>query len=141
MCTGSCLISGVAHARLPYEDTLFQGPAPHARGGVSQYVLGPCLCAGCAHVAWAVGGSQSDSLGAERRCLAQQVVEGRLSSCLRRGAAGGCVGAWDRDGPGSAVSAHGAESGMRGRLGWCGIRWLFPVCCSGGRLGPWAPVA
>jgi hypothetical protein len=25
-------------------------------------------------------------------------------------------------------------SGMRGRLGWCGVRWLFQGCCAGLRL-------
>jgi hypothetical protein len=58
------------------------------------------------------------------------------SSCSGRGAAGGCAGAWARGTSGGAVSARGAESGMRGRLGWCGVRWLFPGCYSDGRLCP-----
>ncbi len=32
------------------------------------------------------------------------------------------------------VSSRGEGSGMRGRLGWCGVQWLFQGCCLGGRL-------
>ena len=56
-------------------------------------------------------------------------------SCTRRGAAGGGAGVWSRGGPSGPVNDRGAESCMRGYLGWCGVRWLFPVCCSGGHLG------
>ena len=54
----------MTRARLPYAvintHTLFPGPAPYVRG---EYVLGPCLRrAGCAHAAWAGGGSRSDTL-------------------------------------------------------------------------------
>jgi hypothetical protein len=37
---------------------------------------------------------------------------------------------WKRGGLGNAVSSHGAGSGMRGRLGWCVVRWLFQGCYS-----------
>jgi len=114
---------------------LFPGPTPHVRGA---YVLGPCLRAGCAQAAWAGGGSRSDALGAGRRCLAPRVGGGRWSGPARGGARlGGGASAWARGGPGDTVSSRGAESGMRGRLGWCGVRWLFQGCCSGDSLGPW----
>ena len=44
------------------------------------------------------------------------------------------MSAWARDGPGGAMSCHGAEPGMRGRWGWCTVLWLFQNCCSRGHL-------
>ncbi len=41
---------------------------------------------------------------------------------------------WTRGGLVDTVSSRGEGSGMRGRLGWCGVRWLFQGCCLGGRL-------
>ncbi len=121
------------------QKTLFPGPA--CTRGVSQCVLGQCLRTECAHAARAGDGSRSDVLSAGRRCLTPRVGGDSWSSCTRRGAAGGCAGAWPRGGPSGAVNDRGAESCMRGRLGWCGVRWLFPGCCSGGHLGSWAPTA
>ena len=46
------------------QNALFLGPA--CTRVVSQCVLGPCLREGCAHTAWAGGGSRSDALGAGR---------------------------------------------------------------------------
>ena len=40
---------------------------------------------------------------------------------------------------GGSVSSSGAGLGTRGRLGWCGVWWLFQGCCSGGCLGRSAP--
>ena len=60
---------------------------------------------------------------------------------LAAGLSGGKDSAWASGGPGGVVSSHGAESGMHGRLGWCGVQWLFQGCCSGGRLGPSAHAA
>ena len=37
---------------------------------------------------------------------------------------------WDHGGLGDVVSSISAGSVMRGRLGWCGVRWLFQGCCS-----------
>ena len=82
MCTGSCLIAGVARARLPYAENPVSGPACT----LGLCVLGPCLRAGYTHAARAGGGSRIDALGARRRCLAQWVVGGRWSAT---GCAGG----------------------------------------------------
>ena len=41
---------------------------------------------------------------------------------------------WTRGGMGDLVSSRCAGSDMRGRLVWCGVRWLFQGCCSCGRL-------
>ena len=91
-----------------------------------EYVLGPCLRAGCAHAAWSVVGSRSDALGAGSRCLAPRVGGGRWSRAARNWTGlGGGASTWASGGPGVAVSSRGAESGMRGHLGWCGIWWVF----------------
>ena len=47
---------------------------------------------------------------------------------LAAGLSGGKDSAWASGGPGGDVSSRGAESVMRGRLGWCGVRWLFQGC-------------
>jgi hypothetical protein len=88
------------------QKTLFPGPVPRASGA---YVLGPCLRAGFANAAWAVGGSRSDVLGAGTRCLAPRVGGGRWSSAARGGAGLG---------------------GRRQRVGewWSGRRSVFPQC-------------
>ena len=120
MCTGRGLIAGVARARLPYtECPVSRVWDPHARGGISQCVLGPCLRAGCIHAALVVCGSRRDALGAGRRCLAPQVggdswsscsglggaqlggvlsrghVAGRSAQCLPAVRSRACVDAWD----------------------------------------------
>jgi hypothetical protein len=62
-----------------------------------EYVLGPCLRAGCAHAAWAGGWSWRDALGAGRRCLAPRVGGGRWTRAARDwGVLGGSqhVGEW-----------------------------------------------
>ena len=88
MCTGRGLIAGVARARLPYtECPVSRVWDPHARGGISQCVLGPCLRAGCIHAALVVCGSRRDALGAGRRCLAPQVGGDSWSSCSGLGGA------------------------------------------------------
>ena len=114
---------------------------PHARRGKSQCVLGPCLRVGCAHTARAVGGSQNDALSAGSRCMTPRVGGDRWSSCTGLVAAGGCAVAWAHVGPSGSVNDSGAESYMCGRLGWCGVWWLFQGCCSGGCLGRSAPTA
>ena len=50
---------------------------------------------------------------------------------------GWCASAWAHGGPGGAVSPRGEESGMRGHLGWYGVRWLSQDRRSGGSLQPW----
>jgi hypothetical protein len=78
------------------------------------YVLGTYLRTGCAHAAWAGGGSRSDALGAWRLCLAPRVGGGLWSSpahCGMRLVGGSeCMG---DGGPDGALSSHGAESVMR----------------------------
>ncbi len=102
------------------QKTLFLGPDPHVHWA---YVLGPCLRVGCSHAAWSVGGSRSDALGAGRRCLAPRVGGVSWSSAGSCGEVlGEGAGAWASGGPGGAVSSRGAESVMRGRLGWCGVQ-------------------
>jgi hypothetical protein len=114
------------------QKTLFPGRARITVRGA--YVLGPCLRAGCAHAAWTVYGSRSDSLGAGRRCLAPWVGGGRWSSAseqlLTAGRDWGGANAWASGGPGGAMSSRGVELDMRGRLDWCGVLWFFQVCCS-----------
>ena len=114
------------------QKTLFSGM--HAGADV----LG--LRPGCAHTALAGGGSRSDALGAGRRCLAPRVGGGRWSSPARGGAClgGWCASEWACGGLVGDVSPRGAESDRRGRLGWCGVRWISQVRRSGGRLGIWS---
>jgi hypothetical protein len=116
------------------QKTLF--PAPHARWG--------CVCSaracvqgtlmrrgraeGVGSTLWVPGGGawhsgKSEAVG------------------LRLGAPGGCTSVWSRGGPVVTVSSCGVESGMRGHLGWCSVRWLFQNCCSRGSLGPWSAAA
>jgi len=115
------------------QKTLFPGPAPHARRGVSQYVLGPCgalmrrgRAAGVGATPWVPRG------GAWHRGWAEAVgrvlfEEGRT---------------WGVCGPDRATWFFlVSELDMCGRLGWCGVRWIFPGCCSSGCLGPWSPAA
>jgi hypothetical protein len=73
------------------------------------------------------------------RGVVHDAVHGRLllvGSRSQRGARVRAVCGWTRGGLGDAVSSRGEGSGMRGRLGWCGVRWLFQGCCPGGRLRP-----
>jgi len=127
---------------------LFPGPVPHVSVQspksqyVGEYMISPCLRAGCAHAAWTGGGSRSDALGAGRRCLAPLVGGGRWSRAAReRTVLGGGANAWASGGPDRSVSSSGAESDMRGRLCWCGVRCLFQGCCSCVSLGPSAHAA
>ena len=84
-------------------------------------------------------GSRSNDLGAGRLCLAPLVGGGSWSGPAHGGTrlGGGGAGAGARGGPDDVVSSHCTESVMRGRLDWCGVRWLFQSCCCGVRLGSW----
>ena len=62
-------------------------------------------------------------------------------SYLRPGARAGTVCGWACRGLGDAVRSGGAGLSVRGRLGSCGVRWLFQGCCSGRRVGHWAAIA
>jgi hypothetical protein len=140
MCTGRYLMASVTSARLPYAENLVSRTRMHA-GRITVCARPVPTNREFAHAARADGGSRSDVLSAGRRCLTQRVGGDHWSSCTRLVAAGGCAGTWPRGGPRGVVNDHGAESCMRGHLGWCGVRWLFPGCCSGGHLGSWAPTA
>ena len=81
MCTGRCLIAGVACARLPYTENPVSWAGPACTWGA--YVLSPCLRTGCDHAAWSGGGSRSYDLGTGRRCLAPLVGGVRWSGPSR----------------------------------------------------------
>jgi len=89
-------------------------------------MTGACLHVGCAHAACAGGGGRNEVLSAGGQCLAPRVGGVDWSSP-----------AGNKGGPGGAVSWRGAEPGMRGRLGWCSVRWFFQNCCSRGCLLFW----
>ena len=48
---------------------------------------------------------------------------------------------WACAGLGDEVNSIGAGLGVRGRLGWYCVLWLFQGCCSGGSLGHWSAAA
>ena len=113
---------------------LFPGPVPHVSVQspksqyVGEYMISPCLRAGCAHAAWTGGGSRSDALGAGRRCLAPLVGGGRWSRAARErtvlGGGSQRVGEW--------------WAGQICVFQWCGVRhaWTLvlvrrPVSLSG----------
>jgi len=88
------------------------------------------------------GRSLGSGVGAGGRCLAPLVGGVRWSDppLHRRGSVGAVYGR-SRGGPGDAVSSRDAGSGMRGRLGWCGVRCLFQGCFVGRHLGRGATAA
>ena len=64
-----------------------------------------------------------------------------VGSLSQRGAHVREVCEWTCKGLDDAVSSCCAGSGMRGRLGWCCVQWLFQGCCSGGSLRHWTTAA
>jgi hypothetical protein len=78
------------------------------------------------------GGSVPGVAGGRRR------LEGSYS---RPGARAGTVCGWACRGLGDTVRSGGAGLSVRGRLDYCGVRWLFQGCCSGRRVGHWAAIA
>jgi hypothetical protein len=125
----------VCHTR----KTLFPGQASHTCDGVCSWSVparGVRSCGmrrlrepgqrhGC-------GGSVPGVAGGRRP------LEGSYS---RPGARAGTVCGWACRGLGDAVRSGGAGLSVRGRLGSCGVRWLFQGCCSGRRVGHWATIA
>ena len=128
-----------ARARLPYAENLVSGAGLHTCNGVRSWAVparGVRSCGvrrlrdpgqrhGC-------GGSVSGVAGGRRP------LEGSYS---RPGAHAGTVCGWACRGLGDAVRSGGAGLSVRGRLGSCGVRWLFQGCCSGRRVGHWAAIA
>jgi hypothetical protein len=133
MCTVRDLIARVVRARLTYAENLVSGDLLGACGGVCARAVPEC--------------------GVRRCCVVARRESGQLHGCGEAvpGVTGGQralvgsplhwrghVGAvcWRaRGGLGDAVSSSSAGSGMRGLLGWCGVRWLFRGFCTGLYLG------
>ena len=129
MCTGSDLVAGVARARLPYAENRVSWAGTAC---VRTRTVPACGVRSCG-----VGVRQES--GQRHGCRGEVHVDvhGRLllvESRSQQGARVWAVYGWTRGGLGDAVSSRGEGSGMRGRLGWCGVRWLFQGCCPGGRL-------
>jgi len=130
MCTGSGLIAGVAGARLTYAECPVSGTSMHAGSiTVCARPVPACRVRSCG-----VGGRRES----ERRPGCREAVPGTTGGRRPLVLLLGTGRSWGVCWPDDAMSARGAESGMRGRLGWCGVLWLFQGCCSGDRLGPWA---
>jgi hypothetical protein len=131
MCTGSDLIARVARTRLTYAENL-----------VSWDLLG-AYEDGCARAVPACG-VRKCGVGARRE-------SGQRHGCVE--AVPGAAGGWRtlvgsplhqrghvrtvcgraHGGLGDAVSSHSTVSGIRRRLDWCGVWWLFQGCCAGRR--------
>jgi hypothetical protein len=121
------------------QKTLFPGPALRAREGVRARAVPACGVRSCG-----VGGRQES--GQRHGCPgAVHDTTGGLRplvwSCSQRVATARAVCEWTRGGLGVAVSSRCTGSDMRGRLDWCGVRWLFQGCCSGDRLRHWTAAA
>jgi len=132
MCTVSGLIAGVARARLPYAENPVSGDLLGAREDVCARAVPACGVRKCGM------GVRRES-GQRHGCgeAVPGAAGGRrplVGSPSQRSAHVRAVCGWSRGGLGDAVSSRSAGSDMRGRLGWCGVRWLFQGCCSGGRL-------
>jgi len=101
-------------------------------------VPGPCLHAGRARAACVSGGSRGNGMGAGGRSTGstggRRPLVGSCSQCATHMRS---VCEWTPGGLGDTVSFRCAGSGMRGRLGWCSVQWLFQGCCSGDRLRHW----
>ena len=139
MCTGRDLAAGVVRARLPYAKRLVSGNLVRARLDVCVRIVPVCGVRGCD-----VGARQGP--GERHGCVeaVHGVAGGRralVGSPLRRRSSVGTVCGRARGGLVDSVSSQCAGSGMRGRLGWCGVRWLFQGCCVGRRLGHGAAAA
>jgi hypothetical protein len=83
-----------------------------------EYVLGPCCVGGVGATPWVQGlravSGTAVTVGSWKRW--------KRAACDRAGLRGSQrQNAWASGGPGVAVSSRCAESGMRGRLGWCDV--------------------
>jgi hypothetical protein len=111
---------------------VFPGPAMRAHSGVRARAVPTCGMRSC-------GVGERRESGQQRGCggAVHGAVHGRLllvgSRSLQEARVETVYG-WTRGGLGCDVSSRGEGSGMRGLLGWCGVRWLFQGCCPGGRL-------
>ncbi len=137
MCTVSGLIAGVARARLPYAENPVSGDLLGAREDVCAQAVPVCGVRKCCVRARRESGQQhgfgeavSGAAGGRRPLV---------GCCSQHGAYVRAVYGWACGELGGSVSSSGAGLGTRGRLGWCGVWWLFQGCCSGGCLGRSAP--
>jgi hypothetical protein len=111
---------------------VFPGPAMRAHSSVRARAVPACgMCSCCV-------GERRES-GQRRGCGGP--VHGNVHGLLllvgsqwMRGTRVWTVYGWTRGGLGCTVSSRCEGSGIRGLLGWCGVRWLFKGCCPGGRL-------
>ena len=132
MCTGLDLVARVVRARLTHAKRLVSGDLVGACLDVCVRVVSACGVRGCGVGARREPGERHGcvevvhSAAGRRRTLVGSRLNqrGPMWSCT-----GGRVGGW-------ATRCLPAVRGrsMRGRLGWCGIRWLFRGFCSGGNL-------
>ena len=133
MRTGRDLIARVQRTRLPCAGGLVSGGLLGAcgvrvRSGRS-CVRGAQVRRGCATGVWVAACVQEG--GAWHHGWAAYVGRAPFG---RRGRARSLR--WRaRSGPGDAVSSRGAGSGIRRRLSWCCVLWLFRGFCAGRRLG------
>ena len=135
---GACLlctldVARVARARLPYAENLVSGVLLGACEGVCARAVPACGVRGCCMGARRESGQRHECGGA---------VPGNagglctlVGSALQQRGRVETVCGRTRGGLGDTVSSRCAGLGMRGRLGWCGGRWLFQDCCAGRRLG------
>ena len=114
------------------QKTVFPGPAMRTHNSVRTYAVPACGVRSC-------GVGERRESGQRHGC--RGAVHGAVPGLLllvwsrsQQGVRVGSVYGWTRGGLGDAVSSRGEGSGMRGLLGWCGVRWLFQGCCPGGRL-------
>ena len=123
MYTGRDLIARVARARLPYAENLVSGDLLGAYGGVCARAVPACGVRRCDVGAPGESGQwhgcvESVPVAAGGRCA----LDG---SPLQRRRHVRTVCGRSRGGLVDVVSSRSAGSVMRGRLGWCGVRWLF----------------
>jgi hypothetical protein len=135
MCTGRDLIARVARARLTYAENLVSGDLLGAYGGVCARAVPACGVRRCG-----VGARRESG---QRRGCGETVTGAAGGRCAlvgsplqRRGHLRTVCGR-ARGGLGDVVSSRSAGSDMRGRLGWCGVRWLFRGFLRRSQAGAW----
>jgi hypothetical protein len=114
------------------QKTVFPGPAIRVHNCVRTRAVPACGVCSCG-----VGELRESGQLHGCRGAVHDTVHGLLllvGSRSQQGARVESVCGWTRGGLVDTVSSRGEGSGMRGRLGWCCVRWLFQGCCLGGRL-------
>jgi hypothetical protein len=142
MCTGRDLIARVMRARLPYAEMIVSGDLLGGCRGVCVRAVPACevrrCCVGARresglkHGCGVHGEAVPDATGGRRTLVGSPLQRRRHMWAMYGRTRGGLV---------DTVSSGSAGSSMRGRLGWCGVRWLFRGFCSCGHLGHSADVA